>query len=246
MLRMGKDASHNISPDLLGLAYPIGKLKALPGNPRKGDDKVVANSYKKFGQQKPIVARKEDEGSETGIVIAGNTQLRAARALGWTHIAVTWVNDWDDNTAAAFALADNRTSDVGSYDEDKLMDMLETISDDDDLLLASGYDNYIDDLLSDPLDLSEDFMADKDDDRDYSGSTAPEAQQGSLTSSEDEAPAQRPAPRPVVQYQLIFSDEAQQQRWFAFMRWLRKQYPDEETASDRVDKYLDTVEGFED
>jgi hypothetical protein len=39
--------------------------------------------------------------------------IAAAQQLGWTHIAVVWVDD-DDITATAFALADNRTGDLGT------------------------------------------------------------------------------------------------------------------------------------
>lgn len=105
----------------------------MPGNPRKGDVEAVKRSYERFGQRKPIVALLD------GTVIAGNHQLLAARALGWDQIAVVYVDD-DDKTAKAFALADNRLSDLGGYDTDALGDLLSEIADDADLLLDTGYD----------------------------------------------------------------------------------------------------------
>jgi len=122
-----------IAPDLQSLAQPIDTLHLLDGNPRRGNVDAVARSYERFGQRKPIVARRD------GTVIAGNHQLLAARSLGWTEIAVVYVDD-DDQMASAYALADNRIGDLGTYDETDLRLMLEEVAGDLDLLLATGYD----------------------------------------------------------------------------------------------------------
>lgn len=130
-----------IAPDLQPLARPIDQFHLLEGNPRKGDVQAVARSYDRFGQRKPIVARRD------GTVIAGNHQLLAARSLGWTEIAVVYVDD-DDITASAYALADNRTSDLGTYDDVALADLIREVSLDADLLKDSGYDQaFLNDLL---------------------------------------------------------------------------------------------------
>ena len=124
---------HQIADDLTTLAYPIEKLKHLDGNPRKGNVEAVKKSYEKFGQRKPIVATKDGE------VISGNHQLAAARELGWYKIAVVFTDD-DELTAKAFALADNRTADLGTYDDDLLADMLGSVSSDLELLEATSFD----------------------------------------------------------------------------------------------------------
>jgi ParB-like chromosome segregation protein Spo0J len=130
-----------IADDLLPLARPIDTLKPLEGNPRKGDVQAVMRSYDKFGQRKPIVALRD------GTVIAGNHQLKAARELGWTEIAVVFVED-DEQTAHAFALADNRTSDLGAYDNEALAEMLQAVAIDPELLTATGFDEaFLEDLL---------------------------------------------------------------------------------------------------
>lgn len=131
-----------IAEDLRSLAFPVANLKLLPGNPRRGDVDAVARSYERFGQRKPIVARRSDM-----TVIAGNHQLQAAERLGWSHIAVVWTED-DDLTAKAYALADNRTGDLGGYDDADLIDLLQEVATDDGLILATGYsDTYLADLL---------------------------------------------------------------------------------------------------
>jgi DNA modification methylase len=110
-----------IIDSLKNLAVPIENLQALPGNPRLGDVDAVAKSLERFGQRKPIVARKDD-----GVIIAGNHTWQAAKKLGWTEIAVAFVGD-DDVTAKAYALADNRTAELGSYDEQALIDLIEEV-----------------------------------------------------------------------------------------------------------------------
>jgi ParB-like chromosome segregation protein Spo0J len=121
-----------IAEGLQHLAQPITTLKPLPGNPRRGNVEAVAKSYQQFGQRKPLVALKD------GTVIAGNHQLKAAQKLGWTEIAVVFVDD-DEATAKAYALADNRTADLGTYDDDALAELISDIAHDADLLMASGY-----------------------------------------------------------------------------------------------------------
>lgn len=110
-----------IADDLLPLAVPVGELSTLEGNPRRGDVEAVARSLTAFGQRKPIVAKRD------GTVIAGNHTFLAAQSLGWDEIAVVRVDD-DDVTAKAYALADNRTAELGGYDEVDLAQMMTDVA----------------------------------------------------------------------------------------------------------------------
>lgn len=216
---------HNIISDLEPLAYPIDKLELLPGNPRRGNVAAVVASYEQFGQRKPIVGRKH-EGSDRGVITAGNTQLQAARQLGWTHIAVAWADD-DDKTAAAFALADNRTHDLGEYDNEDLLKMLDEIQDFPDLLDASGYDLMDRQDLLDALDSIPDAdIFDEDDDEDQ------------FDYDDDDEEEEPRVNKPIIQYALVFEDEDQQRTWFAFVRWLKAQYPLQNTVAGRLDEYI--------
>jgi DNA modification methylase len=125
-----------IQKDLLQLAHSITELKLLPGNPRRGDIEAVKRSLEAFGQRKPIVVRRTDN-----VVIAGNHTLQAAQALGWDEIAVVWVDD-DEVTSKAFALADNRTAELGDYDEEALADLINDVGSlNPGLLESSGWDD---------------------------------------------------------------------------------------------------------
>lgn len=132
-----------IAADLQTLATPVDQLGLLPGNPRRGDVDALSASLEKFGQRKPIVARRD------GTVIAGNHTLLAARRLGWTEVAVVWVDD-DDTTAKAFALADNRIGALGGYDDEELAALIKDVGDvDAELLAAAGWaDDAVTELLA--------------------------------------------------------------------------------------------------
>lgn len=92
----------------------ITDLVSDPNNARKHDEKnleAIKGSLLQFGQRKPIVV-------QGNVVIAGNGTLEAAKRLGWDEIDIVQVpEDWTKDQAKAFALADNRTAELASWDE---------------------------------------------------------------------------------------------------------------------------------
>jgi len=124
----------HIPASLQALAVPIDEVHPLEGNPRRGNIAAVAASLTEFGQIKPIVVR-----AQTGEILAGNHTWRAAKSLGWTHIAISSL-DVDEITAKAIVLVDNRTSDLGEYDQEDLLNLLADVADADlELLAATAY-----------------------------------------------------------------------------------------------------------
>lgn len=115
---------------------PVGSLILLPDNPRHGDIGAISQSLERFGQQKPIVVNRD------GVILAGNHTFQAAKALGWEEI---WVaeSELEGADQPGFALADNRLSDLATYDHDILIKQLKAQPD----LLGTGYDGDDLDLL---------------------------------------------------------------------------------------------------
>ena len=120
---------------------PIDSLEPFPNNPRLGDPPRVADSLRRFGQQKNVVV----DGRR---IVAGHHVVLGANLLGWTHV-VAFPNDFeDDEEARAFLIADNRTSDLGSYDLELLVAHLRELRD-LDALEGTGYtDDDVDDRLA--------------------------------------------------------------------------------------------------
>lgn len=150
-----------ISADIAGLAFPLDRLDLLEDNPRQGDVEAVMRSYARFGQRKPITAR-PTAGGDRGEVTAGNHQVLAAGRLGWDSIAVVWEAD-DDLTAKAWALTDNHTAELGSYDRVKLADMVGLVAADPELLKATSYSPDDLALLKEPGRAEDDLEGDEPD-----------------------------------------------------------------------------------
>ena len=115
-------------------ALPVSELRTFANNPRRGDVEAIAASLTKHGQYRPIVV---NTGSETGRrneVLAGNHTLLAARSLGWDAVDVALI-DVDEQTAASIVAADNRTADLGGYDDAALYELLNGLDD----LEGTGY-----------------------------------------------------------------------------------------------------------
>lgn len=145
--------------------FPISELVGFPGNARKGDVDLIAESLHKLGQYRPIVVNKGGKTSSgtPNVVLAGNHTLKAAKQLGWDTVDVHWV-DVDDDKAARIVLVDNRANDKAAYDNQALADLLQDLPD----LAATGFTDddltAILDSLDDTEDLPDDGDADTDDD----------------------------------------------------------------------------------
>lgn len=98
------------APELAPLARDIWEFKVHPKNVRRGNIDAIARSLQMYGQQKPIVVQES-----SGFIVAGNHVYQAAHRLGWQTIAASVV-PMDDETAMGYLLADNRASDLATYD----------------------------------------------------------------------------------------------------------------------------------
>lgn len=122
-----------LHPQLRGLATPLTRLRLDPANARrhgKRNLEAVCASLERWGQRLPLIARRN------GTIIAGNARLAGMARLGWTWAAVLFVDD-DDASAAAFAIADNRTADLAEWDSEQLAATLEKLLEEDRLVLDS-------------------------------------------------------------------------------------------------------------
>lgn len=132
----------------------IKNLTLDPKNARKHDQKnldAIKASLEKFGQRKPIVVTAD------GVVLAGNGTVTAAKALGWKEVAVAVAPaDWDDDTAKAYALADNRSAELAEWDNSILASQLIELD-------TAGWDigELGFDVPEQPVELGEDVVPDE-------------------------------------------------------------------------------------
>jgi ParB-like chromosome segregation protein Spo0J len=115
----------------------ISSLSFDPANARKHGERnlaAITASLRRFGQQTPIVIDKSN------VVRKGNGTLQAAIAMGWDSIDCIRT-ELTSSDAIAYAIADNRTSELAEWDEDILAAQLQgLLTDDEALLEATGFD----------------------------------------------------------------------------------------------------------
>lgn len=236
---------NGIHESLASLAMPLGSLVPLKDNPRRGDVDAIASSYKEFGQIKPIVVAENGDGRY--VIIAGNHQYQAAKRLGWDSIACT-VLDADEKKAMAFAYADNRTSDLGGYDEDLLMQMIGEIgSEYSDLMNGLGIDEFdmasIEETVSNAeseILTSSEFVPPVIVEQQDTVPVVPKGEELNVAALGSTSIPGIKKPTAIVQYTIVFDSVEQQSRWYDFVKWLRSDAEtDGNTTAERLLNYLE-------
>jgi DNA modification methylase len=104
---------------------PIDALKPDPANPRlhsKKQIRQIANSIEIFGFNVPILIDRD------GKVIAGHGRLLAGHELGCSQVPTLCLDHLTPAQARAFALADNRLTEIASWDDRLLAQQLNDLS----------------------------------------------------------------------------------------------------------------------
>ena len=122
----------------------IADLATYYKNARRGDVGAIAASMQVNGVYRPLVVNRGTHTGRPMEVLAGNHSLMAMRQLAeenpedtrWQHADV-YVVDVDEDRATRIVLADNRTSDLGGYDDEQLLELVEAVDHDLD---GTGYD----------------------------------------------------------------------------------------------------------
>lgn len=144
-----KDTANIGTPE----SVPLTDLNLYHKNPRIGDTRAIKGSIVANGVFRPVVVNKGTYTDKPNEILAGNHTVKAIRELAeehpddarWQNVDV-WMVDVDSERAARIVLADNRTADLGSYDNEELLGLLDMMDGDLD---GTGYDyGDVDDLRS--------------------------------------------------------------------------------------------------
>ena len=100
--------------------WPVANIQPYPGNPRHNDQAVaaVARSIQEFGFRQPLVL------DEHGVIIVGDTRYKAALRLGLTEVPVHVATGLSPAQAKAYRLADNKTAQLATWNEESLVQEL--------------------------------------------------------------------------------------------------------------------------
>src|SRR6516225_9533912 len=101
------------------------ELKPDPANPRQHSKKQIrqiAKSISIFGFNVPVLVDADLN------VIAGHGRLLACRELGWTEVPTLRLDHLTPAQARAFMIADNRLTEIASWDDRLLAQQLKDLS----------------------------------------------------------------------------------------------------------------------
>lgn len=105
----------------------LADLTPFPGNARRGNVALIAESIERNGQYRSLVVRQTGDG--TLIVLAGNHTLQSLARMG-RETARCEIVLCDDATATRINLVDNKAADDGDYDEAALAALISTLGGD--------------------------------------------------------------------------------------------------------------------
>src|SRR5712675_3508771 len=103
----------------------VEELKLDPGNPRvhaKRQIGQIASSIRIFGFNVPVLVDRQ------GNVVCGHGRLLACRELGMTEVPTLCLDHLTPAQACAFMIADNRLSEIATWDDRLLAQQLKDLS----------------------------------------------------------------------------------------------------------------------
>jgi ParB-like chromosome segregation protein Spo0J len=125
------------------LTIPLDDLQTYHANPRIGNVGVIKESLRTNGQFRPILVNRGTLTGRENEILAGNHTFLAARELNkddpsneeWQSLEC-YVVDVDADQATRIVLADNRTAELGTFDDLVLLEELGKL----DSTEGTGYD----------------------------------------------------------------------------------------------------------
>lgn len=169
----------------------LDHLTPFPGNARRGDRRLLAESLEANGQYRSLIVREMPDGGL--VVLAGNNTLAALEDRGELEARCEIVV-CDDATALRVNLVDNASNDKATYDETARRSLLELL---DGELTGSGYDE--DDLTSLVTALDEPVWAEQQE------AEVREARETSGRETDEQAPSPGRSIHRTVPFDAIFS-----------------------------------------
>jgi DNA modification methylase len=114
----------------------INAIRPYPNNPRVNDAAIeaVARSIREYGWNVPIVC------DEDLVILAGHTRWKAAKVLGLKEVPVYIARGLTEAQKRGFRIADNATSALSSWDDDKLIAELQKLQEANFDLSLTGFD----------------------------------------------------------------------------------------------------------
>lgn len=203
----------------------VADIKPYPNNPRINDDAIsmVAVSIQEFGFQVPIIL------DNTNIIVAGHSRWLAAKSLKLDKVPAIYVTNLTEAQIKAFRIMDNKAAEQSKWNFDKLAKEIESLEKLNCNMDSIGFDLL--DIEKIKWSLPEFTNGEGQTEESFSDSGEKLERDETLSSSNSTG-------NPVIQYNLIFNTEEEQQLWYSYLRMLKSKYPTLITISERIVKDL--------
>lgn len=126
----------------------IHDLVPYENNPRNNIEAVeyVANSIEEFGFKVPIVV------DTNNVIVAGHTRYMASKKLGLETVPCIVADDLTEEQIKAFRLADNKVSEIATWDDELLSEEIAGIFDIDVEKFGLTFDVFDSDINDEEID----------------------------------------------------------------------------------------------
>jgi len=147
------------------------------------------------------------------VIIAGHTRLKAALEIGLKKVPCIVSEELSPEQVKAFRITDNRTSEFAEWDTRLLIGEIDELD-------LSGFD--VDMTGFELVDIEKIRLGIFNEDE----------------KQEEKDDDDKPEVTGIIQYNIIFNDELEQVEWQKFLLYLKNEYPDIETISERLIHYI--------
>lgn len=190
---------------------------------------MIANSIRKFGFNDPIAVGPNNE------IIEGHGRRLALLSLGAKQAPIIRLNSLNPAEVRAYRIAHNQATLLTSFDVDALMGELSGLSSEGFDLGFMNFDASMLPSMGDTVVESQPSYFEE-----TTTTAAPKAKKGEEEPIAAGAGEEPKAPTPIIQYQIIFNDNAEQKKFHEFLKFLRRRV-EGETVSERMLKYLEAT-----
>jgi len=150
-------------------------------------------------------------------IVAGHGRLSAARELALDVVPVVVLDHLTEAQKKAYILVDNKLAENASWNEELLQEEIVALNLQDFDISILGWDE---DEIREIMEYDSAF-AEGDGDGESRGLGG----------------------EPVIQYNIIFDNEQQQQIWFDFLKDLRQSQPDDTTIAEKIINFIEEKNG---
>ena len=215
----------------------LNDIKPYDNNPRENENAVenVMNSIREYGFKVPLVVDKNL------VIVTGHTRYEASLRLGLEEVPCIIADDLTDEQIKAYRIADNKVAEYSDWDYDKLFVELKELEQQAYEIDLTGFDYLEFDKIMRDYAPVENFGEAQNGSQAFQNGESFGGNSGAVGGMQgtgNGGGANEETYTPIIQYNIIFNNVEEQRIWHEFIRDLKNEYPNAETISERLIKFI--------